>query len=807
MHFVKNKGQGREKFMALKLDMEKAYDRIEWPYLFALLHKLGFSPIWINWIRECVTTAMFSVLVNGQSAGYFPSSRGLRQGDPLSPLLFALCTEGFTALIKAAIMNHRLHGVRMNSRCPMVSHLLFADDSFLFLRASQRDDVNLLSLLREYESISGQRVNLMKSAAFFSPNMVQSDQEDLGEFLGIGSIGLQDHYLGLPSLMGSSKIDTFRYVEEKLLSVLAGWKNRCLSSAGKEVLLKSVAMALPVYVMSCFRLPLELIRRLNAHMARFWWGATEGHRRIHWRSWKYLCMSKFYGGLGFREFGCFNQALLAKVAWRILKEPTTLLARIYRGRYNFDSNRFLSVAPGSNPSYGWRSILFGRDLLQQGIRWQVGNGESIRAFEDTWLPTNPPSRPSPKPGALSSHPFVSAFIDPGSKQWNLAALNCFFDNALVAIIRQLPLPQRRLVDDIIWHYEANGLFSVKSAYHLAFSHLRPVPRKTGVSVIDSVLWKWVWTRKLPPKLLFFLWQCLQRVLPTREALATSGMDLLPVCTACGRREETLEHLFFSCHVARRLWRITGFHSRLQTWKLGSFAGFIRHSLYNYNEPDADYFSLQVVCLLWRLWKNRCSVFFDRKQVRIETLASQWRHQVSEADLAILQSNHSASATLGSSANGGLSVHVANGFQYVVTFDGATRLGLLGTSAFVIKDSSGCLLSAQARQWDGVNDALVLEALALRDVLLECQRRNLHSVSVARDAKIIIDKCYARDFHHSKVGILLKEICCLLDDLPDYSLRFIGRSNNREAHSVARHALFMSPRMFKGFDFFSWLRCM
>ncbi|CAL1379264.1 unnamed protein product [Linum trigynum] len=154
--------------------------------------------------------------------------------------------------------------------------------------------------------------------------------------------------------------------------------------------------------------------------------------------------------------------------------------------------------------------------------------------------------------------------------------------------------------------------------------------------------------------------------------------------------------------------------------------------------------------------------------------------------------------------GGLSVHVANGFQYVVTFDGATRLGLLGTSAFVIKDSSGCLLSAQARQWDGVNDALVLEALALRDVLLECQRRNLHSVSVVGDAKIIIDKCCARDFHHSKVGILLKEICCLLDDLPDYSLRFIGRSNHREAHSVTRHALFMSPRMFKGFDFVSWL---
>ncbi|CAL1385478.1 unnamed protein product [Linum trigynum] len=138
-----------------------------------------------------------------------------------------------------------------------------------------------------------------------------------------------------------------------------------------------------------------------------------------------------------------------------------------------------------------------------------------------------------------------------------------------------------------------------------------------------------------------------------------------------------------------------------------------------------------------------------------------------------------------------------GSIYVATFDGATHLGLLSTSAFVIKDSSGCLLSAQARQWEGVHDAMVLEALALRDVLLECQRRNLHSVSVAGDAKIIIDKCCARDFHHSKVGILLKEICSLLDELSNYSLRFIGRSNNSEAHSVARHALFMSPHMLRG----------
>ncbi|CAL1396708.1 unnamed protein product [Linum trigynum] len=128
-----------------------------------------------------------------------------------------------------AISRHELHGVHINSRCPPVSHLLFAYDSFLFLQASRRDATFLLQVLRDYESISGQRVNLQKPTVYYSPNMLQPEQEELGSFVGVGSIGLQDRYLGLPSLLGRSKMETFCFIEEKLMEVLQGWKQRALS--------------------------------------------------------------------------------------------------------------------------------------------------------------------------------------------------------------------------------------------------------------------------------------------------------------------------------------------------------------------------------------------------------------------------------------------------------------------------------------------------------------------------------------------------------------------------------------------------
>ncbi|CAL1410226.1 unnamed protein product [Linum trigynum] len=195
--------------MALKVDMEKAYDRVEWPFLLAVLEKMGFNSTWRGWIVECLKTASFSVLMNGTPSGYFAPSRGLRQGDPLSPLLFAICTEGFAALLNKAISEKRLEGVKVAPRDPRISHLFFTDDSYLFLRGSLQECENLIVVLNEYEELSGQRVNLAKSAVCFSKNIRSQDQDFLARILGVGAVGVHDKYLGLPILIARSKMATF----------------------------------------------------------------------------------------------------------------------------------------------------------------------------------------------------------------------------------------------------------------------------------------------------------------------------------------------------------------------------------------------------------------------------------------------------------------------------------------------------------------------------------------------------------------------------------------------------------------------
>jgi len=136
MHHISQKKNGRVGDLALKLDMTKAYDRVEWIWLEKIMQKLGFDDRWCALIMKCVTTVSYSVKINGKPKGHIVPSRGIKQGDPLSPYLFLLCAEGLSALIKKEVENGRLGGVAACRRGPKISHLFFADDSLIFCRAS-----------------------------------------------------------------------------------------------------------------------------------------------------------------------------------------------------------------------------------------------------------------------------------------------------------------------------------------------------------------------------------------------------------------------------------------------------------------------------------------------------------------------------------------------------------------------------------------------------------------------------------------------------------------------------------------------
>src|ERR1041385_2069388 len=153
---------------ASKLDMMKAYDRLEWPYLQAMLLKLGFSQKWVSITMGMVSSVSYSVLFNGNKLEEFIPSRGLRQGDPISPYLFLLAAESLSCLLNSQVGSPHLGGLKVAPSAPPINHLLFADDSLLFFKATSEGAHEVSNLLEIYCKASGQHVNPAKSTIFFS---------------------------------------------------------------------------------------------------------------------------------------------------------------------------------------------------------------------------------------------------------------------------------------------------------------------------------------------------------------------------------------------------------------------------------------------------------------------------------------------------------------------------------------------------------------------------------------------------------------------------------------------------------------
>ncbi|XP_018463709.1 uncharacterized protein LOC108834892 [Raphanus sativus] len=506
--------------MVVKTDMSKAYDRVEWGYLRSLMCALGFDQKWIFWVMKCVSSVTYSVLINDQPHGVIVPQRGLRQGDPLSPALFVLCSEGLNHLLTRAESGEEISGIKFGLTGPSINQLHFADDCLFACQANAEQSHNLINILTRYEQVTGQKLNPAKSSIIFGKSVREAEKGRIKTVLGIEKEGGMDKYLGIPEIMKGSKIKLFSYLKERMNNKISGWHAKHLSQGGKEVLIKAVASALPVLPMSVYQLPKTVISGLSSEMARFWWDGLAFKRKIHWMSWEKLCLSKEDGGMGFRELECFNQALLAKQAWRMIQFEDCLMARVLKGKY-FGEKRFLDVRMGNKVSYAWKSILFGRELLQKGLKYSVGDGRDIHVWSEPWMEDEdgtcrPPYR---KQRVFDANLKVSDVIDFPKRRWNKTLLDeLFVPSDVQILLRNQPSVFDR--DSWVWKSTPSGLYTVKTGYELAFS----VNKKELL----------------------------------RYALHARGMKGDVVCQTCGLDGESINHVLFSCTLARQIWAQSGF---------------------------------------------------------------------------------------------------------------------------------------------------------------------------------------------------------------------------------------------------------
>ena len=164
-----------------------------------------------------------------------------------------------------------------------------------------------------------------------------------------------------------------------------GWKEKNISKAGREVLIKTVAQAIPTYLMSIFKISRAVCDGMNSVLAKYWQGQTQNERKIHWINWGKLCTPKNRGGVGFRDIHAFNLVMLAKQAWRLIHGTHSLFYLVYKARY-FPTCSFMEAELGCNPSYVWRSLLNARELIRVGSIWKIGDGCSVGIQTHKWLP-------------------------------------------------------------------------------------------------------------------------------------------------------------------------------------------------------------------------------------------------------------------------------------------------------------------------------------------------------------------------------------------------------------------------------------
>ncbi|KAL6536656.1 hypothetical protein OROMI_026237 [Orobanche minor] len=296
----------------IKLDMEKAYDRINWNFIFQVMTRFGFSAAWVNFIKSCISNCWFSILVNSQSAGFFKSDRGIRQGDPLSPLIFAIAADYFSRSIDKMFDKNPTMFYKIKKKVK-ITHLAYADDILIFLNATKKNLHLLNNCLTHYENVSGQKVNNFKSN-FIMYKPTPQVANWVQWISGFKNATLPVMYLGVPLWKGFQSFEMYSPLISKIKTKILNWNHHLLSTGGRLGLIKSVLNSIAFFSLQVLKPPENVIIALERIFNKFLWGTSDNRRRLHWAAWSRLCYPTDEGGLGCRDLHDIIRAGICKIS-------------------------------------------------------------------------------------------------------------------------------------------------------------------------------------------------------------------------------------------------------------------------------------------------------------------------------------------------------------------------------------------------------------------------------------------------------------------------------------------------------------
>jgi len=273
---------------------------------------------------------------------------------------------------------------------------------------------------------------------------------------------------------------------------------------------------------------------------------------VHWMCWEKMGRSKMEGGLGFRELTIFNKALLAKQGWRIIQEPNSLVTQVLKAKY-FPHGSFLISKVRTCHSFVWRNLLSAKELLIEGLVWRIGDGKSIKIWQDRWLPTPISYSVQLPPRFVPDDSTVSVLIDSEMCGWKEDLITAIFSPEEARVVASILLCPTLPPDRLVWRGTKSGVFSVRSAYHMGMEIKK---RNNGCTSRDEDrhnVWSALWSLGVPNTVNIFLWRACNDLLPTKCNLFRRNIVKDNNCPCCFREMETGLHALWTCPAAQDVW--------------------------------------------------------------------------------------------------------------------------------------------------------------------------------------------------------------------------------------------------------------
>lgn len=294
--------------------------------------------------------------------------------------------------------------------------------------------------------------------------------------------------------------------------------------------------------------------------------------------------------------------------------PDSLVAKTLKAKY-FPRTEFLQSKVGSCPSYIWRSLLWGREVIVKGSRWRVGNGKNILVYGCNWIP-----RPcSFKPFSPQTLPpkTLAADLMKDQGEWHEELIRSKFLQEDEEAILNISLPRTFFQDSILWHFDKKkkGIFTDKSGYQVALK--LKFPHLPSYSLTYSSWRNLVWNLTVPPKVRIFLWKALQDFLPTQCNLKSRKILDQIWCFRCSVAKEDCFHTLVGFRFAKKVWTLASFSSVLKINQHASFSCFVQSAIESLNRTDVKLLSV----VSWSIWEARNNLLHSKKFERPELILS------------------------------------------------------------------------------------------------------------------------------------------------------------------------------------------